>query len=254
MQIVMYDDNMIPDHTINIIEVKNVSFAYDEGGLVLKDVSLNIHKGDYIGLIGPNGGGKTTLIKLILGLLKTQTGEINFLDHPTIAYVPQKATDVDQRFPVSVESVVSMGRYSKRSYLKQLTKKDKDIVRNSLEKVGMTEFKNRLIGNLSGGQQQRTFIARALAQEPQIIFLDEPTSGVDEATQDEFYKILKKLNQDLGITLILISHDVDVVAEEVTEIACINQHLVFYGPATEFIKEEHMGKLYSKEFKFISRK
>ncbi|MGA2910786.1 MAG: metal ABC transporter ATP-binding protein [Candidatus Microgenomates bacterium] len=245
---------MSPDHSKNIIEIKNISYEYDEGDFVLKDVSLNIHPGDYIGLIGPNGGGKTTLIKLILGLLKIQSGEINFMGKPNIAYVPQKATDIDQRFPVSVEGVIAMGRYFKRSYFKQLTKTDKDIIHDALEKVGMLEFKNRLIGNLSGGQQQRTFIARALAQEPQIIFLDEPTSGVDEATQEEFYKILKKLNQDLGITLILISHDVDVVAEEVTEIACLNQQIVFYGLSKEFIKEEHLGKLYSKEFKFITRK
>lgn len=226
------------DHTKNIIEVKNVSYSYFPGNPVLKDINLNIHQGDYLGIVGPNGGGKSTLIKLILGLIRLQTGSVNMLCK-NIAYVGQKATDFDQNFPATVWDVVSMGRYSVRGLFKQLTKEDNKLISNAIEQVDMSDFKNRLIGELSGGQQQKTFIARALAQQPEIIFLDEPTSGVDQASQAQFYKILKKLNQDLGITLVLISHDVDVITKEVTEIAAINRDLVFYGPSANFIKEEH---------------
>ncbi len=228
---------MTPDHSQNIIEVKDLSFSYDEVS-VLKNISFNIHKGDYLGVIGPNGGGKSTLIKIILGLLKPQSGTVNVLCKK-IAYLGQKATDFDQKFPATVNDVVSMGRYSERGLFRGLTGEDKKIVADSIEQVGMTELKDRLVGNLSGGQQQKTLIARALAQQPEIIFLDEPTSGVDQASQEQFYKILKKLNRDLEITLVLISHDVDVITQEVTEIAAINRNLVFYGDSKEFIKEEH---------------
>ncbi len=232
------------DHTKNIIEIKDLSYSYFSETPVLKNINLNIHKGDYLGVVGPNGGGKSTLIKLILGLIKPQEGSINVFSK-RIAYVGQKATDFDQKFPATVWDVVSMGRYSATGLFKGLTKEDKTLISDVIEKVGMSEFKDRLIGDLSGGQQQKVFIARALAQEPEIIFLDEPTSGVDQDSQEQFYKILKKLNQDLEITLVLISHDVDVITKEVTEIVAINRELVFYGPSQEFIKEE-------RGIKFIS--
>jgi zinc transport system ATP-binding protein len=239
-----------PDHTKNIVEIKNVSFSYYEGNPVLSDINLNIHQGDYLGIIGPNGGGKSTLVNLILGLLTPSAGTIN-IAVSSIGYVAQKATDIDAKFPVTVYDVVSMGRFSQRGLFRNLNKKDKEAIDKALEQVKMTEYKNRLIGNLSGGQGQRVFIARALAQEPQIIFLDEPTSGVDEASQEEFYELLKKLNQDLGITLVLISHDIDVVTREATEIAAINRNIIYWGDSKEFIKEEHHDKLYSKGLKFI---
>jgi zinc transport system ATP-binding protein len=226
------------DHTKNIIEVRNLSYSYISGNPVLNDINLNIHKGDYLGIVGPNGGGKSTLIKLILGIIRLQMGTVNMICK-NIAYVGQKATDFDQKFPATVWDAVSMGRYASRGLFGGLTKKDKELVEKAIKEVGMEDFKDRLIGDLSGGQQQKIFIARALAQQPEIIFLDEPTSGVDQASQEQFYKILKDLNQNLDITLILISHDVDVITKEVTEIAAINRDLIFYGGASEFIKEEH---------------
>lgn len=217
-----------PDHTKNIIEIKNVSFSYFEGNPVLKDIDLNIHYGDYLGIIGPNGGGKSTLIKLILGLLKPTSGTINVFAH-SIGYVAQKVTDIDSRFPVTVYDVVSMGRFSQKGLFKGLNKNDKALVDKALEQVKMTHYKNRLIGNLSGGQEQKVFIARALAQEPQIIFLDEPTSGADEASRGEFYELLKELNQEFGITLVLISHDIKAITHEVTEVATIDRNIISYG-------------------------
>ena len=217
-------NNMVPDHSKNVIEIKDVSFSYG-AGLVLKDINLNIHKGDYIGIVGPNGGGKTTLIKLILSLLNLKTGYIH-VDCKNLAYVGQKASNIDQKFPITVGEVVNLGT-------------DRESALKAMADVEITDLKNKMVGELSGGQLQKVFIALALAQKPEILFLDEPTSGIDQASQKDFYKLLKKLNQEMGITLVIISHDVDVITKEATEIAAINQGLVFYGNASEFIKEKH---------------
>ncbi len=225
------------DHTKNIIEVKDVSFSYGDHK-ILESINLNIHKGDYVGLIGPNGGGKTTLVKLILGLLKPDKGEIKMFDVPLekfkdwnkIGYVAQKVTNFDPNFPITASEVVSLGKNSKE---------EKENVDWALDVVEMKNFSNRLIGQMSGGQQQRIFIARALAQKPQIMFLDEPTSGVDANSQKEFYKFIEKLNHELDITLILVSHDMEVVEKEVTEIAYVNQKLTYYNNPKDFIKHTH---------------
>lgn len=221
------------DHTKNIIEVDNVSFSYGDHK-ILDGINLNIHEGDYLGIIGPNGGGKTTLIKLMLGLLKPDKGEIKifgtpilkFKDWRKIGYVPQKVTNFDPLFPLTVMEVVG------------LTTKNKENINWALEKVEMKNFSKMLIGELSGGQQQRVFIARALAQKPQVIFLDEPTSGVDAEAQEDFYNFLGKINHDLDITLILISHDMEVVKKEVTEIAYVNKGLTYYHKAGDFLERK----------------
>jgi len=247
------------DHAKNSIVVKNVSFSYGDT-TVLKNISLTIHTGDYLGMIGPNGGGKTTLLKVMLGLLRPTAGEIflfgtplrNFRDWPMIGYVPQKATHIDPLFPVSVWEVVAMGRYGAKGLFNHLDKSDHVRIAQSLEYVSMQAFAHRLIGDLSLGQQQRVFIARALAAQPEIIILDEPTVGIDLATQEQFYALLKKLNQELGLTLVLVSHDIDVVTHEVTELACINQTLVYHGNPETFYTGDTLERLYGKNVRFIS--
>lgn len=238
------------DHNENIVELKNISFSYG-GKNVLEDVTLNVHKGDYLGIIGPNGGGKTTLLKIALGLLTPKHGTVHLFGQDIccfnrwskIGYVPQKATNFDSNFPLTVEEVVAMGRYGK-AYRQ-------DIVNTSLKQVEMFEFRKKLIGDLSGGQQQRIFIAKALAGEPEIIFLDEPTVGVDTKTQEQFYNILKKLNTKLKITLVLISHDIDVIASETTEIACINKKLIYDNNPENFLRSEKLKKLYGGGVRFV---
>src|SRR5260221_1619762 len=220
------------DHTKNIIEVKNVSFSYGDHK-VLNNINLNVHRGDYLGVIGPNGGGKTTLIKLILGLLKPSSGEVLIFDEPVnklrdkkrIGYVAQKVTNFDPSFPITTAAVVGLGKNN-----------DKENVKWALEKVEMLPYANHLIGELSGGQQQRIFIARALAQKPEIIFLDEPTTGIDANSQKEFLDFFKRINRDLDITLILISHDINLITEEATEIAYINKTLTYFDNPKEFLK------------------
>lgn len=250
------------DHTKNIIEIKNVSFSYGKVE-VLKNINLNIHQGDYLGIIGPNGSGKSTLLKLMIGLLHPKKGEIklfdkkiaSFRDWSKLGYVPQKAVSFDTLFPATVYEVAAMGRYGKKGLLKRLNSSDEKIINNSLEQVEMLEYKDRLIGELSGGQQQRVFIARALAGEPEVIFLDEPTTGVDVEAQDQFYALLKKLNRDLNLTLVMISHDLDIIAKQVTEVACVNQTLTYHDNPKEYIKKgEYIQELYGKNAGHLSHR
>ncbi len=241
------------DHTKSIIELQNVSFSYGED-LVIKDVSLQVHKGDYLGIVGPNGGGKSTLLKLMIGLNTPTHGKIllygteikKFKEWSKIGYVSQQVTHIDPHFPMTVEEVVSMGRFSRLGLFHFPTQKDKDIVKEAICQVEMLAFKDRLIGDLSGGQQQRVFIARALAGQPEVIILDEPTVGVDVKTQKQFYSLLQKLNIELDLTLVLVSHELDMVAHEATEIAYVNRELVYHGIPKKFLHSEYFEKLTGK--------
>jgi|WetSurMetagenome_2_1015567.scaffolds.fasta_scaffold11817_4 zinc transport system ATP-binding protein len=247
------------DHTKNIIEVKNISFAYGAEE-VLSNISIDIHQGDYLGFVGPNGAGKTTLLKIILGLLKPQKGSIKlfgqdikkFKKWEKISYVAQGANNFDNNFPVTVLEVVLMGRYGKAGLFHGPNKEDKIIAEKSIDRVGLSEYKNKLIGNLSGGQKQRVFIARAIAAEPEVIFLDEPTAGVDRKSQDEFYALLKKMNTELGITLVLISHDVERLLEEAMHIACIDHTLTCHASPEEFLRESAATNIMGENVRVIT--
>ena len=237
------------DHHQNIIEVQNVSFAYN-GHEVLTDINLSIHRGDYLGFVGRNGSGKTTLIRIILGLLKPASGTVRlfgessnaFKDWSKIGYVPQKATSIDASFPATVQEIALMGRYGRRGLFHRITEEDRDKTRAALQHVEMLEHRQQLIGNLSGGQQQRVFIARALAAEPEIIFLDEPTVGVEKSIKDDFYALLKKLNRQLHLTVVLVTHDIESMAHEAMHVACIDRTLFYHESADDFFRETHIEK------------
>jgi zinc transport system ATP-binding protein len=246
------------DHTKKVIEIIDVSFSYGNEE-VLSGISLDVHEGDYLGLVGPNGAGKTTLLKIMLGLLRPTKGEVKifgtelkkFKNWSKLGYVPQKAINFDPNFPATVNEVVLMGRYGKKGLFRRTNNEDARMAKKSLREVGMEEYENRLIGDLSGGQQQRVFIARALAGEPKIIFLDEPTSGVDTKTQDDFYALMKKLNQELDLTLILVSHDIQKIMKEVMHVACVDRTLVCHETPEEFLKDSHAQMLAGESVKFI---
>jgi len=212
------------------IEVEHLWFSY-EGSDVLKDVNLALRKGEFLGIIGPNGGGKTTLLKLMLGIIKPDRGRILILgEEPNaashrIGYVPQN-TDFSPHFPISVLDVALMGRLAWSRIGKRYTEEDREKVRTALEKVGMWENRYRPIGHLSGGQRQRVFIARALATDPEILFLDEPTASVDPEFQVDLYDFLKELNEDA--TIVVITHDIGVVSSYMKSIACVNKHFIFH--------------------------
>lgn len=241
-----------------LVKIDNISFGYNHE-LALRNVNLEIYQGDFLGIIGPNGGGKTTLLKIILGLLKPKTGGVKlfnakltaFRDWHKIGYVPQKISSLETRFPITVEEVVSLGRVNRSKLFYNFSQKDDKAVQKALAVVQMEYHANSLITKLSGGEQQRAFIAKALASEPELLILDEPTVGVDVETQEKFYTLLKKLNTEFNLTLILVSHDIDVIANEVKTIACLNHTLIYHGTPEVFIKEDYLGKVYGNNVRFI---
>ncbi|MBN1104903.1 MAG: ABC transporter ATP-binding protein [Deltaproteobacteria bacterium] len=212
------------------IEIENLWFSY-EGSEVLTDVNFALRRGEFLGIIGPNGGGKTTLLKLMLGIIKPDRGRVLILgEEPNaashrIGYVPQN-TDFSPHFPISVLDVALMGRLARSRIGKRYTEEDREKVRTALEKMGMWVNRYRPIGHLSGGQRQRVFIARALATDPEILFLDEPTASVDKEFQGDLYGFLKELNKEA--TIVVITHDIGVVSSHMKSIACVNKHFVFH--------------------------
>lgn len=235
------------DHTKSIIEVSNISFSYNDQ-VVLKDANLSIHKGDYLGVVGSNGSGKTTLLRIILGLLSPKSGTIKlfgediseFKNWSKVGYVPQKVINFDNNFPVTVLEVVSMGRYGKRGLFHKITEEDEQKVIEALRNVDMLDYINRPIGDLSGGQQQRVFIARALAGDPLVLFLDEPTVGVEKDVKEKFYQLLHDLNEKLNLTIVIVTHDIESMANEAMHVACIKDNtLVFHESIDDLFKESH---------------
>lgn len=199
---------------------------------VLEDINLVVEERDFIGLIGPNGGGKTTLLKVLLGLISPNSGEVKIMGCPVsqgrkyLGYVPQ-LLEFDREFPIRVEDVVRMGRSGNRPLLRRYNRKDESIVTRSLEQVGMLALRDRPIGQLSGGERQRVYIARALASEPQILLLDEPTANVDSKIQKSIYDLLADLNQFL--TILMISHNLSAVSTYVKTVGCLNHRLFYHN-------------------------
>jgi zinc transport system ATP-binding protein len=228
-----------------LIRVERVSFRYGSIA-VLEEVSFPVFQGDFVAMLGPNGSGKTTLVKLILGLLRPTEGQVILMGKPVeqfqawsgIGYVPQKATQIDPLFPASVREVVAMAFLPGRPAAGHGKSEKAKAVDRALDRVGMTAFRDRPIGSLSGGQQQRVFIARAIVNAPELLFLDEPTAGVDAATQELFYEMLHTLNKEQRITIILVTHDIGIVNKHVTKVACLNQRLVFHGSHLDFCRSE----------------
>ena len=223
------------------INLKDISFKY-ENSLVLENVSFSLQKGEFLGLIGPNGSGKSTLIKIILGMLKPTKGEIQLFDSPIsnfnewskIGYVSQKANTFNGGFPATVFEVVSTGLFGKMGLFKWMGKHEKEMVKHAIDTVGLSRYEKQNIGKLSGGQQQRAFIARALVSEPELLILDEPTVGVDENSEMQFYQLLEKMHSDLKVSLLLVTHDIGAITSRVDTVACLNKKLFFHGKPSEF--------------------
>lgn len=230
-----------------LVRVEGISFYYDSSP-VLEDINFTIGRGDFLALLGPNGSGKTTLVKVVLGLLKPTRGRILLMGKPVeeftewdrVGYVPQKATHIDPLFPASVREVVSMALYcgKKKRMSWSGGKKEAAAIDAALKRVDMEGYMTRPIGTLSGGQQQRVVIARAIVNTPDLLFLDEPTTGVDAATQGLFYEMLHHLNADRKITIVLVTHDIGIVNRHISQVACLNQRLVYHGSHEDFCRSE----------------
>jgi zinc transport system ATP-binding protein len=225
----MNNDQSSPSE--DIVRLENIWMYYNNIP-VLEDINLSIGHGDFLGIIGPNGGGKTTLLKVMLGLIQPSSGEVIYRKNgigknkSLMGYVTQHNL-FDRAFPVSVWDVALMGRTRAAGLFKRYSKQDKDVAAHALETVGMLDHKDTQIGLLSGGQQQRVFIARALATEPELLLLDEPTASVDTAAQTEFYELLEQLKKQMAI--VIVSHDLSAISIYVDKIACLNRQLFYHG-------------------------
>ncbi|RJQ76816.1 MAG: ABC transporter ATP-binding protein [Desulfobacteraceae bacterium] len=213
-----------------IIESRRVWFAYN-GDTVLEEINLQIARGDFVAVIGPNGGGKTTLLKVLLGLLEPSQGTVRVCGRPPrevshrIGYVPQSST-IDLTFPITVLDVVLMGGLMPGAKWPRASRAQRSLALKVLSQTGVADLAARRFGDISGGQRQRVFIARALASEPQILFLDEPTAGIDAQGQIELYCLLEQLNAEM--TIVMVSHDLLALSTHVKSVACVNRQLYYH--------------------------
>ena len=209
------------------VRLDNVSFAYGHGQPVLRDVDLEVEQGEFVAIAGPNGGGKTTLVRLVLGLAQPTAGRIE-LSARRLGYLAQRAqAAVDA--PITVRELVAAGRTPRTRLLGPLTTGDREVVDAAIERVGLTDRASRRLQTLSGGQQQRAFIAKALAAEPELLVLDEPTTGVDVEAQDAIAALLQELRNDLGMTILYVSHEFGAVESFVARIVLVRERIVFDG-------------------------
>ena len=230
------------------LELRDVSAGYD-GKLVLHEVSFQVPHGARVAVVGPNGAGKSTLFKVLVGLLPTRSGQVLIHGLPLgahqdcVAYVPQR-NDIDWHFPVTVSDVVLMGRYGHLGRWQRASRHDREIVGHALEQMRIANLAKRSIDELSGGQQQRVFLARALAQEPHILLMDEPFTGVDAATQEATLALLDDLHAQ-QVTTMISTHDLNLAASRFEQVLLLNHRVVAYGPVAEVFTPQALGQAFS---------
>ena len=241
------------------MEFRNVRVEYEDK-VVLDDMSFGIEKGEFIGIIGSNGSGKTTLLKALLGIVRPSEGEIRvfgeeLFSHLTeirrkIGYVPQK-TYMNPKMPVLAKEVVLMGRYGRIGLLKRPKRMDYEAAKAALREVAMYEKRNEPFGHLSGGQQQRIYIARALVQEPDILLLDEPTTGLDVKSQENIVGLIDKLHREKGLTVLFVTHDVNSISSVADRIMYLKGRLVAFGPFPEVCRQDILENVYSVPVRIV---
>jgi zinc transport system ATP-binding protein len=242
-----------------ILKLKSVTFGYQEEESLLEKVDIEVRKGEYVGIIGQNGSAKSTLLKLMVGILKPRSGEVylkrskieDFKDWGSIGYLSQQVRSFNSNFPATVEEVVGANLYSKKGILKILNKYDREKIREALRCVGMENYENKIIGSLSGGQQQRVFIARLLVSKPDIIFMDEPLVGMDMESQEHFYEILEELNEKMGITLIMVTHDIRAAFERVDRVLLLGDKKIIGYNLSDCETEEQRLEIARREVKSL---
>jgi ABC-type Mn2+/Zn2+ transport system ATPase subunit len=238
-----------------MIKFSNVQLGYGRKP-VLTALNFDIQRGDFFGIVGPNGAGKTTLLKAILGLLKPLQGEISFPENErgqkkSIGYVPQHAS-IDEIFPITALDMVLMGRYAKMGIFKHPKSCDYELAGKMLKNVGMETLANRNYRELSGGQKQRTLIARAMVGEPDILILDEPVEGMDIQGERAIMELIRTLHSEYALTVVLVSHDLNIVANYVKTLSIIHNNNLKLGPVDSILNEETMARVYGTEVKIVN--
>ncbi|MBI2037648.1 MAG: metal ABC transporter ATP-binding protein [Candidatus Magasanikbacteria bacterium] len=242
----------------HIIEVQNLNFSYNNLP-VLDNLTFSVEKGDYVGIIGPNGGGKTTLLKILVGLLKPQSGTIKIFgtdfqklkNRSEIGYVPQRIAQESVEFPATVYEIVESGLITKKGLVGNISSADKEKINQALKMANIINLKDRLMSSLSGGQRQRVYVTRALVNDPKILILDEPFTGVDIISQKDFYSFLKNLNIREHLTILFVSHDIDTITEEIKTVLCLNRGMFCFGSKDIIHKENTIEELYGKNITHI---
>ncbi len=239
------------------LELKDVSVYYGDRP-ALESMTVSIPHGAQVAVIGPNGAGKSTLFKALVGLLPLRQGQILIHGRPpaehgdVVAYVPQRE-EVDWRFPVTVRDVVSMGRYGRRGWLARLSAADREVIEASMGRLGLSDLAGRPIGELSGGQQQRVFLARALAQDPHVLLLDEPLTGVDLATREAIFDLLGEL-RDRDVTVLVSTHDLDMAAGRFDRLALLNGCLVSFGTPEQVFTQKNLADAFGGQMVVVDGK
>ncbi|MEJ5224285.1 MAG: metal ABC transporter ATP-binding protein [Anaerolineales bacterium] len=234
-------------HTPHRLDVEDITVSYGEK-TILRNVSFQVPHGARVAVVGPNGAGKSTLFKALVGLLPLQSGRIFIHGEPLgahrdcVAYVPQRE-EVDWRFPVTVRDVVTMGRYNQIGWLRRASRIDQQIVEQALDALGIASLANQPIGSLSGGQQQRVFLARALAQQPHILLMDEPFTGVDAVTQGATLRLLDVL-RDQGVTAIISTHDLNLAAGHFDHLLLLNRRVIGYGHPQQVLTQDNLARAF----------
>jgi zinc transport system ATP-binding protein len=238
---------------MTIVTVENLSFRYNSME-VLSDVSFEVNTGDYIGLVGPNGSGKTTAIKVILGLIKQTKGLVSlfgtkandFRDWQKIGYLPQKLTHFNPHFPATVREIVSSGLFSTKRFPKRIQRSDEALIDEAMQLTDVADIRHKLIGELSGGQQQRVLLARAIVNRPELLILDEPTTALDPEAREKFFHTLIGLNRTRNVTIILITHDIASIGKYASKLLYLDKQIIFYGSFEDFCISEKMTNYFGE--------
>lgn len=239
--------------SLNVISTKGLCYGYNSTE-VLDDVSFSLNGGDYLGIVGPNGSGKTTLIKIILGFLQPVRGVVSlfgqtpsrFSHWHKIGYLPQKLSSFNPGFPATVKEIVALGLLSRKGFPRRIGTADRKVIDQALSLMDILPIKNKLVGELSGGQQQRVFLAKALACEPELLILDEPTTALDPEGREKFFATLKELNGRENVTIIMITHDIGTIGKYASRFLYLDKTVIFYGGFDEFCASSEMTSYFGE--------
>jgi zinc transport system ATP-binding protein len=238
---------------VELLQVEGLSVRYDSVE-VLKQISFRVNSGDYVGIVGPNGSGKSTLIKAILGLAEGGPGSVRLFGRPLegfdqwrrIGYLPQRLRFFNPNFPATVEEIVGLGLLAGRKLPRKLNRDDRQEVEKTMAQMGIADLRKRKIGELSGGQQQRVLLARAVVGGPELLILDEPTTALDVETRDRFYSMLKEMNRERGVTVILVTHDTSNIGTYASRFLYVDKELIFNGTFDDFCHSTEMTTLFGE--------